>query len=119
LRNIRITVFILASAATFAIASMPARLSAQPQHANPKAVAFFGRVESIDSEKKVVTVKHGRIAGYAESGTTEHPVDEEAALKRLRPGDDIRATVYANDLTLHHIQVVYRGAGEKDKRSKQ
>ena len=115
----RDTVFILVSVVTFGVASMPSPLRAQPKQTKPKTVAFFGRVESIDSEKKVVTVKHGRIAGYAESGTTEHPVDEEAALKRLRPGDDIRATVYANDLTLHHIQVVYRSAGERGKSSRQ
>jgi Cu/Ag efflux protein CusF len=114
----RVTIFILASALAFGVAFVPAPLCAQTQQTKPKTMAFFGRVESIDSERKAVTVKHGKIAGYAEAGTTEHPLDEEAALKRLRPGDDIRAMVYANDLTLHHIQVVYRSGAEKGKNSK-
>jgi Cu/Ag efflux protein CusF len=114
----RTTIFILTSAVAFGVAFVPPPLRAQPQQTKPKTVEFFGRVESIDSERKVVTVKHGKIAGYAESGTTEHPVDEEVALKRLRPGDDIRATVHANDLTLHHIQVVYRSGAERGKNSK-
>jgi Cu/Ag efflux protein CusF len=114
----RTTIFILASALALGVAFVPAPLRAQTQQIKPKTMAFFGRVESIDSERKVVTVKHGKIAGYAESGTTEHPVDEDVALKRIQRGDDIGATVYANDLTLYHIQVVYRSGAEKGKNSK-
>ena len=86
--------------------------------AEPKSIAFFGRVESIDAGRKIVVVKHGKIAGYTESGTTEYSVDEESSLHRLRPGDDIGATVYPNDLTLHQIRVIYRRAGEPPKAAK-
>ena len=89
-------------------------LSMAAQEAKPtKGLAFFGRVESVDSERKIVTVKHGKIAGYMDSATNDFSVDEAAALDRLRPADDIRAIVYPNDLTLHQIHIVYRNAGDK------
>jgi len=53
-----------------------------------------------------------------DSGTTLHQVDQESVLGRLRVGDDIRATVYANDLTLHHIMIVYRPAVSSERNSK-
>ena len=102
----------------FAIVFAPNLLQAQQPRPAPRSIAFFGRVEAVDSDRKVVTVKHGNIPGYMDSGTTEYSTDEEAVLKRLQPGDDIRATVYPNDLTLHHIQIVYRSPGAKGKVSK-
>jgi hypothetical protein len=101
---------IVAFALTFSIAVLPLPMGAQP--AKPKSLAFFGRVESVDSEKKIITVKHGKIAGYIDSGT-DFSVDEAGVLNQLRPADNIRATVYPNDLTLHQIHVVYRSAGDK------
>ncbi len=86
----------------------------QPQPA-PHAIAFFGRVEAVDFARKVISVKHGKIPGYADSGTAEYSTELEADLKRLQPGDDIRATVYPNDTTLYRIQVVYRRHGTKGK----
>ena len=41
-------------------------------------------------------------------GLSAYSVDNEAVLKSLRPGDDIRAVVYPNENTLHNIRVVYR-----------
>lgn len=84
-------------------------LLAQPS--SPRSIVFFGRVEGVDSERKVVTVKHGKIPNYMEAATTEYSTEEDAVLKRLQPGDDIRATVHPNDLTLHQVQIVYRRTG--------
>ena len=74
---------------------------------------FTGRVEAVDSDTRIDTVKHGNVPGYMDSGTTEYSTEEEVVLKQSPPGDDIRATVYPNDWTLHRIQIVYRGAGAK------
>lgn len=93
-------------------------LQAQPTRPAPRSLAFFGRVQVVDSDRKVVTVKHGKIPGYMDSATTEHSTEEEAVLKRLQPGDYIRATVYPNDLTLHRIRIVYRSPGAKGKTAK-
>ena len=87
------------------------RLSTPPQ--SPRSITFFGRVEAVDSDRKLVIVKHGKIPGYMDSGTTEYSTEEEAVLKRLHPRDDIRAVVYPNDLTLYRIQIVYRPPGPK------
>jgi Cu/Ag efflux protein CusF len=86
----------------------PSLVQGQPPRPAPRRIAFFGRVEAVDSDRKIVSVKHGKIPGYEDAATTEYSTEEEAVLKRLQPGDDIRATVYPNDLTLHRIQIVYR-----------
>jgi Cu/Ag efflux protein CusF len=91
----------LAFALTFSVALLPLPMGAE--QAKPKSLAFFGRVESVDSERKIITVKHGKVAGYIDSATTEFSVDEAAILQQLRPADNIRATVYPNDLTLHQV----------------
>jgi Cu/Ag efflux protein CusF len=96
---------------TFGIAVPPLQMEAQ--QAKPKSLAFFGRVESVDSQRKIVTVKHGKVTGYMDSATTEFSVHEAAVLQQLRPDDNIRAIVYPNDLTLYQIHVVYRSARDK------
>lgn len=114
----RLRILILAAALTFCATQLHLPLHAQQAQPSAKAIAFFGRVESIDIERKIVIVKHGNIAGYAATGTTEHTVGDEAALKRLLPGDDIRATVHPNDTMLYQIRVVYRRAGIAGKGTK-
>lgn len=75
-----------------------------------KAIAFLGEVQSVDTAHDTVTVKHGEVPGYAVHGTSRYSVENAAVLKSLHPGDDIRATVYPNDYTLHNIRIVYRHA---------
>jgi Cu/Ag efflux protein CusF len=103
-----------------AIGILFAATLAQAQQPRPaqRSLVFFGRVEVVDSDGKVVTVKHGKIPGCMDSATTKHSTEEEAILKRLQPGDYIRATVYPNDLTLHRIRIVYRSPGAKGKTAK-
>ena len=72
-------------------------------------------MDAVDFVKKIIWVKRGKITGYADSATAENSTEAEAALKRLQPGDDIRATVYPNDTTLYRIQIVYRHPAEKGK----
>ncbi len=75
-----------------------------------RGLRFLGRLEAVDLTHKTLIVKHGNIQGYAERGMGNYRVDDEAILGRLRPGDDISATVFPNDQTLHKIRVVYRRA---------
>jgi len=109
----RIPIFLLSSV----LAMVPAPIRAQQPRSVGRSIAFFGRVETVDLERRIVIVKHGKIAGYADSGATEHSTEDDGVLKRLQSGDNIRATVYPNDVTLHHIQIVYRG-GTKGKAAK-
>lgn len=79
------------------------------EDSRPKTgIQFVGEVQSVDAAHRTAMVKHVEIPRYAAQGTSEYSVDNETALKQLRPGDDIRATVYPNDRTLHNIRVVYR-----------
>jgi Cu/Ag efflux protein CusF len=103
----------------FALGSVSTSLKgAQPPQPAPRRVALFGRVEAVDSERRVVTVKHGAIPGYMDSTTTEYSTEEGTVLNRWQPGDDIRATVHLNDLTLYHILIVYRRDRAKGRTSK-
>jgi Cu/Ag efflux protein CusF len=112
---IRRAVNFLAMAALLNV-SMIGLLTAQQR--GPKPITFFGQVEGVSPEKKMISVKHGKIDGYMDSGTTLHLVNQESVLERLKVGDDIRATVYANDLTLHNIRIVYRPAVSSERNSK-
>ena len=90
-----------------AVCSLCCLVSAEDSR--PKTgIQFVGEVQSVDAAHRTAMVKHVEIPGYAAQGTSEYSVDNETALKQLRPGDDIRATVYPNDRTLHNIRVVYR-----------
>jgi len=103
----------IAVAAGIAFSPLTWAQASQP----PRSIAFFGRVEAVDSGRKVLTVKHGKIPGYMDSATRVFSTEEGASLNQLQPGDDIRATVHSNDLTLYHIQIVYRRDGAKRRSS--
>ena len=96
------------------------QFTASPQQKQPKtqAIKFFGRVQAVDLTKKTITVKHGKIPGYMDAMTMDYSIDEENILKALHSGDDIRAIVYPDDLTLHAVQVVFRNGDKKAKSSK-
>jgi len=116
--EIRFHGFVHAVILAIGILITPALIQAQPPRAAPRNIAFFGRVEAVDSMRKAVTVRHGKIPDYMNSAITEYSIPEEAVLKRLKPGDDIRATVHPNDLTLYHVQIVYRRTETKGQTSK-
>lgn len=74
--------------------------------ASKKPIAFSGRVESVDLKMGTVAVRHGVIPGFMPAMTMDYMVDNNAILKELTPADDIAATVYVGDPTLHGIHVV-------------
>jgi Cu/Ag efflux protein CusF len=79
-----------------------------------KPIHFAGRVESVDVSNKIVTVKHGNIPGYMDAMTMGYSIEEEATLKKLAPGDDIVAVVYAGEAQLHNVRVVGHAPKMKD-----
>lgn len=90
----------------------------QQQQPKKEPLKFFGRVEAVDATRKVITVKHGKIPGYMDAMTMDYSVDDENVLKTLHPGDDIKALVYPNDLSLHDVRIVFRNGDKKTKSSK-
>ena len=87
---------------------MSVMLSAQTPPAGKKDHAFKGKVEKVDPKTKIVTVNNESIPGWMMSMTMAYKVDKpsEGALEKLKPGDQITATVYDGDFqTLYNVKV--------------
>jgi Cu/Ag efflux protein CusF len=84
-----------------------ARIAARA--ARPLGQLLRGRVEAIDASTGRLTVNHGRVPGWMEAMTMAYPVDDPGVIGGIHVGDEISATVYEGDLTLHNVQVVNGG----------
>ena len=97
------------------MARMPAQArqaEAQNQVAQPKkpaGMAFSGQVQAVSESTGRLTVNHGTVPGWMNAMTMAYPVDKPEALKALKAGDRITATVFEGDLTLHDVKVVPGG----------
>ncbi len=94
--------------ALVAAIGMSVMLSAQTPPAGKKDHAFKGKVEKVDTKTKIVTVNNESIPGWMMSMTMAYKVDKpsEGALEKLKPGDQITATVYDGDFqTLYNVKV--------------
>ena len=83
-------------------------VSAQTAPVGKKDHAFKGKVEKVDPKTKMVTVNNENIPGWMMSMTMTYKVDKpsEAALDKLKPGDQITATVYDGDFqTLYGVKI--------------
>ena len=78
-----------------------------------RPIRFAGHVESVDAANKVVTVKHGDVPGFMDAMTMGYGIDDEVILKKIAPGDDIVATVYAGDSKLYKVRIVGHAKKEK------
>jgi Cu/Ag efflux protein CusF len=81
---------------------------AQTPPAGKKEHAFKGKVEKVDEKTKMITVNNENIPGWMMSMTMTYKVDKpsEATLDKLKPGDQITATVYDGDLqTLYGVKI--------------
>jgi len=78
--------------------------------AQPKAAAkgkshvLAGKVEQVGADR--LTVNHGKVEGYMDAMTMPYKVDKPDILKKVKVGDQIKATVYDGDYTLYDVQVV-------------
>ena len=100
-------------AAVFALvaaASSGASLTAKGESQGKKPIAFSGRVESVDLKLQTVAIKHGAIPGFMPAMTMDYPIDNKSLLRELKPDDEITATVYVGDPTLHDVSVVGNSA---------
>ena len=73
--------------------------------AGKKAIAFSGRVESVDLKHWTVAVTHGNIPGFMPAMTMDYPVEDPGILRRLTPADRITAIVFVGDPTLHEVRI--------------
>jgi len=87
--------------------SKPAEQAAQQQPAGPRRYKLSGRVVSIETPKKQVTVDAGDIPGFMAAMTMGYSVRDSQLLAPLSPEDQITADVVVdgNDVYLENIVV--------------
>jgi len=80
--------------------------------ANKKAYTFHGKVESVNKDAKNLTVNGEKVEGWMDAMTMNYKVDDPSILDKVKPGDQIMATVYDGDYSLHKIQIMGKNAGD-------
>jgi Cu/Ag efflux protein CusF len=73
-----------------------------------KTYTFHGKVEKVSADG--LTVNGDKVEGWMDAMTMKYKVDNRKVLKTVKPGDEITATVYEGDLSLHKVQVVSKPA---------
>ena len=81
-----------------------------------KSYVFKGKVEGITETGLMVA--NEKVAGWMDEMTMMYKVDKPEVLKKIKKGDQIKATVYDGDYVLHKVQVVPKAAGAAEKKSK-
>jgi Cu/Ag efflux protein CusF len=62
-------------------------------------------VEKVNQGAKTLTVNGEKVEGWMAAMTMDYKVDNPAILDKLKPGDQISATVYDGDYALHKVRV--------------
>jgi len=68
-----------------------------------KSYTFHGKVEAVNTDG--LTVNGEKVDGWMDAMTMKYKVDDPKVLKKVKVGDEITATVYEGDLSLHKVQV--------------
>jgi protein SCO1/2 len=71
--------------------------------AGKKSYTFHGKVEAVAADG--ITVNGEKVEGWMDAMTMKYKVDDPKILKTVKPGDQITATVYQGDMSLHKVQV--------------
>lgn len=78
-----------------------------------KQFTLKGKVTEVS--KDALTVNHGNVEGYMGAMTMPYKVDKVDILSKIKAGDEIEATVYADDYTLYNIKIATSPAPSQDK----
>ena len=92
-------------AAALALACLFAASAFAQANAKKKSYTLHGVIQAVKGSEKKVTVKHDKIEGYMGAMTMDYKVADEATLEKLKPGDEITATLYEDDYTLYDIRL--------------
>jgi len=92
------------------MAMMPTEAQQAEAAKKPAGLALVGRVQAVSESTGRLTVNHGAVEGWMGAMTMAYPVDAPESLKGIKVGDQISATVYEGDFTLHNVKVVTGGA---------
>ena len=77
-----------------------------------KEYTLHGRVEAVNKSAKSLTVNGEKVEGLMDAMTMDYKVDDPSILDKLKPGDQIAATIYDVDYSLHKVQVMSKHAGD-------
>jgi Cu/Ag efflux protein CusF len=78
-----------------------------------KSYTFHGKVEVVNESDNTLQVNNEKIDGWMVAMSMVYKVDDPAIVKKVKPGDQIVATVYDGDyLILHKVQLAPKPAGD-------
>ena len=81
-----------------------------------KSFTFHGKVEAVDQNAQSLKVNGEEVKGWMDAMTMDYKVGDAAVLKKVKPGDQISATVYEGDLVLHKVRVMPKNSGTSTKK---
>jgi len=89
-----------------ALVAMVGLLAAVGMAQQPKGKPLTLKGKVTDVSKDRLTVEHGNVEGFMAAMTMPYKVDKPDVLAKVKKGDQIEATVYADDFTLYDVKVV-------------
>ena len=112
--NTRRSIFtaVLALACLFAVNS----IAQDKAKGKAKSYTFHGKVTQVT--EKGFTVNGEKVEGWMDAMTMTYPVDKPDVLKMVKVGDQIMATVYDGDTTLHNVMTMPQDKMSKRKPTK-
>lgn len=90
---------------TFAAAVVVLAALCFGQTSSKKSYAFKGKVEGVNAKEGTLKVNNEKVAGWMDPMVMDYKVDDAAVLKTVKVGDQITATVYDGDFSLHKVEV--------------
>lgn len=81
--------------------------------ADEKAHTFHGKVEAVHKDSQSLTVNGEKVEGWMGAMTMDYKVDDPSILDKLKPGDQITATVYDGDYSLHKVRLAGNSKSRK------
>ena len=81
-----------------------------------KEYTFHGKVEAVNKAAQNLSVNGEKVEGWMAAMTMNYKVDDPTIFDKVKAGDQIAATVYDGDYTLHKIRIM--GKNTEDSKSK-
>lgn len=88
------------------MAMMPRESTQTAAEAKSSSHVLLGQVQAVSESTGTLTVNQEKVEGWMDAMTMAYSVDKPEALKDIKVGDQISATVYDGDFTLHDVKVV-------------
>ncbi len=95
----------------FAVAILWATICLGQAAPGKREYTFHGKVEAMDKSAKSLSVNGEKVEGWMGAMTMKYTVDDPAIFDKVKPGDQIVATVYDGDFVLHKVRIMAKNAG--------